>query len=128
MIGVFPTLWVLKNQFGFLELLGFTILVGIVENVAIFLIDYANQRIRQDKMDPKEAIILASGIRFRPIMLTKLVALGGLLPLAVESPFWRGMAATIIAGIGLSGIFSIVIIPILFMAIVNIERRLGFEL
>ncbi|MDP1809024.1 MAG: efflux RND transporter permease subunit [Actinomycetota bacterium] len=128
MIGVFPVLWLLKNEFGFLELLGFTILVGIVENVAIFLIDYANQRIRQDKMDPKEAIILASGVRFRPIMLTKLVALGGLLPLAIESPFWRGMAATIIAGIGLSGIFSIVIIPILFMAIVNIERRLGFEL
>lgn len=128
MIGVFPLLWLLKNEFGFLELLGFTILVGIVENVAIFLIDYANQRIRQDGMDAKEAIILASGVRFRPIMVTKLVALGGLLPLAIESPFWRGMSVTIIAGIGLSGLFSMIIIPILFMWIVNIERRLGFEL
>lgn len=128
MIGVFPALYLAGSQFGFLELLGFTILVGIVENVAIFLIDYANQRIRQDGMDPKEAIILASGIRFRPIILTKLVAFGGLFPLAVESPFWRGMALTIITGIGLSGLFSMVIIPILFMFIVNVERRLGFEL
>jgi len=57
-----------------------------------------------------------------------LVALGGLLPLAIESPVWRGLAVTIIAGIGLSGLFSMVIIPILFMFIVNIEHRIGFEL
>lgn len=128
LIGVFPMLWILKNEFGFLELLGITILVGIVENVAIFLIDYANQRVRQDGMDPKEAIILASGIRFKPIILTKLVALGGLLPLAIESPFWRGLAVTIIAGIGLSGIFSMLIIPILFMLRVRVKTALGLEL
>jgi multidrug efflux pump subunit AcrB len=127
-IGVFPALWLLGSQFGFLELLGLTILVGIVENVAIFLMDYANQRIREDGMDPREAIVLASGVRFRPIVLTNLVTLGALLPLAVTSPFWRGLSVTIMAGIGLSGIFSMVIIPILFMAIVSLEKRLGFEL
>ena len=50
------------------------------------------------------------------------------MPLAIESPVWRGLAVTIIAGIGLSGLFSMVIIPILFMFIVNIEHRIGFEL
>lgn len=126
-IGVFPALWLLGSQFGFLELLGITILVGIVENVAIFLLDYANQLVRQDGMDPKDAIILASGVRFRPIILTKLVAFGGLLPLAIESPFWRGLAVTIMAGIGLSGLFSMMIIPILYVAIDRLERRLGIE-
>lgn len=127
LIGVFPALWFIKSQFGFLKLLGITILVGIVENVAIFLIDYANQRIQQDGMDPKEAIIIASGIRFRPIILTKLVALGSLLPLAIESPFWRGLAVTIIAGIGLSGLFSMLIIPILYNFMINLKRSVGFK-
>lgn len=113
-IGVFPALWAAKTDLGFLELLGVTILVGIVENVAIFLIDYANQLVTEQGVTPTEAIIRATGVRFRPIILTKLVALGGLLPLAIESEFWRGLALVIIAGIGLSGFLSLIIIPILY--------------
>lgn len=123
MIGVFPALWIVGSQLGFLELLGVTILIGIVENVAIFLIDYANQLRRERGMTAKEAIIQASGVRFRPILLTKLVALGGLLPLAIESPMWRGLSIVIIAGIGLSGFFSLVIIPILYVWIERIRDR-----
>ena len=106
-----------------MELLGVTILVGIVENVAIFLIDYANQLVKEQGMDPKEAIIQASGVRFRPILLTKLVALGGLLPLAIESEFWRGLSVTIIAGIGLSGFLSLAVIPILYLWIERGRHR-----
>ncbi len=113
-IGVFPALWAAHSDLGFLELLGVTILVGIVENVAIFLIDYANQLVKEQGLTPTEAIIRATGVRFRPIILTKLVALGGLLPLAIESEFWRGLAIVIIAGIGLSGFLSLIIIPILY--------------
>lgn len=113
-IGVFPALWAAHTDLGFLELLGVTILVGIVENVAIFLIDYANQLVHEQGLTPMEAIIRATGVRFRPIILTKLVALGGLLPLAIESEFWRGLAIVIIAGIGLSGFLSLIVIPILY--------------
>lgn len=124
LIGVFPALWLAKSQFGFLELLGITILVGIVENVAIFLIDYANQLVKEKGLTPKEAIIKASGVRFRPILLTKLVALGGLLPLAIESPFWRGLSLVIIAGIGLSGFFSLLVIPVLYVGIMKLRSKL----
>lgn len=123
LIGVFPALWATKSDLGFLELLGVTILVGIVENVAIFLIDYANQLKREKGMTSREAIIQASGVRFRPILLTKLVALGGLLPLAIESPFWRGLSVVIIAGIGLSGFFSLVVIPILYVWIEALREK-----
>jgi HAE1 family hydrophobic/amphiphilic exporter-1 len=122
-IGVFPALWATGSDLGFLELLGITILVGIVENVAIFLMDYANQLVRTEGITPKEAIIRATGVRFRPILLTKLVALGGLLPLAIESEFWRGLAVTIIAGIGLSGFFSLVVIPILYVWIEKMRAK-----
>lgn len=123
LIGVFPILYLTGSQFGFLELLGITILIGIVENVAIFLIDYANQLVKEKGLTPKEAIIQASGVRFRPILLTKLVTLGGLLPLAIESPMWRGLSVVIIAGIGLSGFFSLVIIPIFYVFLMKLRLR-----
>lgn len=113
-IGVFPALFLVGGQLGFLEILGFTILVGIVENVAIFLIDYANQLVKERNLSLKEAIVLASGVRFRPIILTKLVALGGLLPLAIFSPFWRGLSSVIIGGILVSGFLSMTVVPIFY--------------
>lgn len=122
-IGVFPALWLTGSDMGFLELLGITILVGIVENVAIFLMDYANQLVDEQGLSPKDAIIQATGVRFRPILLTKLVALGGLLPLAIESEFWRGLSVTIMAGIGLSGFLSLLVIPILYVWIEGGRRR-----
>ncbi len=113
-VGVFPALFLVDGQLGFLEILGFTILVGIVENVAIFLIDYANQLVKERKMSLKDAIILSSGVRFRPIILTKVVALGGLLPLALFSPFWRGLSSVIIGGILVSGFLSMTVVPIFY--------------
>ena len=94
-------------------MLGIITLIGIVENVGLFLIDYANRLVAQG-MDKKEAIALSAGIRFRAILLTKLTALGGLLPLAVFSPFWRGLAVVVIGGILTSGILSLFTTPILY--------------
>lgn len=113
-IGVFPALYFFGGgQFGFLEILGMITLVGIVENVGIFVIDYANRRVKEG-MDPRDAISLATAVRFRPIFLTKICALGSLLPLAIISPFWRGLAAVIVAGILTSGITSLFTTPILY--------------
>ncbi len=113
-IGVFPSLYFFGGgQFGFLEILGIITLVGIVENVGIFVIDYANRRVKEG-MDHRDAIALATAVRFRPIFLTKVCALGSLLPLAVLSSFWRGLAGVIVAGILTSGIFSLFTTPILY--------------
>ncbi|MFH1769755.1 MAG: efflux RND transporter permease subunit [Parcubacteria group bacterium] len=114
LVGSLPALVVFaRGQFGFLEVLGIIILIGVVENVAIFLIDFANQRVERG-MDKKEAIALSSGIRFRPIFLTQLTSMAGLLPLAVFSPFWRGLAVVVIAGIITSGILSLFTTPVLY--------------
>lgn len=114
LIGVFPALAVFAGgQFGFLETIGILMVIGIAENVGIFLIDYANRKVREG-MDKKEAIALASGIRFRPVILTKVTALAGLLPLAVFSPFWRGLSLVVIFGILSSGILSLFTTPVLY--------------
>jgi hydrophobic/amphiphilic exporter-1 (mainly G- bacteria), HAE1 family len=124
-IGVFPAIyWFGGGQFGFLEILGMITLVGIVENVGIFVIDYANRRVKEG-MEHKQAIALATAVRFRPIFLTKICALGSLLPLAIISPFWRGLASVIVAGILTSGITSLFTTPILYHWVHNINHLPG---
>ena len=112
-LGVFPILALERNEFGFLEILGLITLAGIVVNVGIFVIDYANKRVAEG-MPVKEAISQATAVRFRPIFLTKVTALGSLLPLAILSPFWRGLDSVVIAGILTSGILSLFTTPILY--------------
>ncbi len=113
-VGAFPALYAFaRGQLGFLEVLGVIMVIGIVENVGIFLIDFANRKVAEG-MDKNEAIALSSGIRLRPVVLTKLTALAGLLPLAVFAPFWRGLAVVVIAGILSSGILSLFTTPVLY--------------
>jgi len=95
--------------------------IGIAENVGIFLIDYANRKVAEG-VDKKEAISLASGIRLRPIVLTKVTALAGLLPLAVFSPFWRGLALVVIFGILSSGVLSLFTTPVLYSWFTRVKK------
>ena len=115
LIGALPALAIFAGgQFGFLEVIGLIILVGIVENVAIFLIDAANQKV-DEGWELKRAISYASGVRFTPVVLTSIVTLSSLAPLAISSPFYRSISVVIIFGIFSSGLFSLVTTPILFI-------------
>ncbi len=125
LIGVFPALAIFNNgQFGFLETIGILMVIGIVENVGIFMIDYANRKVRAG-MDKGEAIVLASGIRLRPIILTNVTTLAGLLPLAVFSPFWRGLALVVVFGILSSGILSLFTTPVLYKWLTRVKKSDG---
>jgi multidrug efflux pump subunit AcrB len=121
--GIFPALgWVGNGEFGFLEIIGLIILVGIVENVAIFLIDAANQNMAAG-MDEKRAMSLASGVRFRPVILTKITAIASLAPLAFLSEFYRSISLVIIFGLLASGFVSLVTTPILFVFFRWLSRK-----
>ncbi|NJK71649.1 MAG: efflux RND transporter permease subunit [Thermales bacterium] len=114
-IGIFPAIAYLSlGEFGFLEIIGMIILVGIVENVAIFLVDSARQYMREG-MEEKEAIALASAIRMRPVILTNLTATASLAPLALFSEFYRSLSLVIIFGLLTSGLISLITTPILFI-------------
>ncbi len=113
-IGIFPAISHLGlGEFGFLEIIGLIILIGIVENAAIFLVDSSRQYIREG-MEEKEAIALASAIRMRPIILTTLTATASLAPLAIFSEFYRSLSLVIIFGLLTSGLISLITTPILF--------------
>ena len=115
-IGIFPALAHLgTGELGFLEIIGLIILVGIVENVAIFLIDLARQKIKEEGWDDKKAIAYASGVRFRPVVLTTITAIASLTPLAFTSPLYRPISLVIIFGLITSGVTSLFTTPILFV-------------
>lgn len=114
-VGIFPALAHLGNgQFGFLEIIGLIILVGIVENVAIFLIDAARQHVKTGR-DDIAAISYAAGVRLRPVLMTKFTALASLAPLAFLSETYRSISLVIIFGLITSGFTSLITTPILYI-------------
>ena len=114
LIGVFLAVWITTGQLGFLEILGVVAMAGIVVNVTILLIDFANQMKRKG-LNPSEAIATAVAVRFRPIILTQMTAFGSLIPLVIISPFWSGLASAIIFGIVTSALLSLFVTPILYL-------------
>lgn len=115
-LGVFPALaWWGGGQLGFLEIIGLIILVGIVENVAIFLVDAANQKVEREGWDRKRAIAYASSVRFRPVLLTTITTSISLIPLIITSDLYRSLALVIVGGLWASGIVSLITTPILYV-------------
>ncbi len=130
LVGVFIAIAITTGQLGFLELLGVVAMAGIVVNVTILLLDFANQLKREGK-SPAEAIATSVAVRFRPIVLTQLTAFGSLISLVFLSPFWKGLAASIIAGIIASALLSLFMTPLLYFwsnewmrRVVNIKNRI----
>jgi len=112
-VGVFPAIAATTGQLGFLELLGVVAMAGIVVNVTILIIGFANH-LKSQGQDVNNAIATSIAVRFRPILLTQLTAFGSLIPLAFYSPFWRGLAVVIAFGIVVSALLSLITTPILY--------------
>lgn len=112
--GVFPAVAWSTGQLGFLELLGVVAMAGIVVNVTILIIDYAN-RLVAEGMTVQDAIATSVAVRYKAIFLTKVTIFAGLMPLAIFSPFWRGLALVMIFGIIVSAILSLFTTPILYV-------------
>ena len=97
-----------------LTMLGFVILIGIVVNNAILLVDQALQNSRSG-MASSEAILQATRNRIRPIFMSSLTSIFGLLPLAVfpgaGSELYRGLGSVVIGGLSLSALLTLAIIP-----------------
>ncbi|WP_193367124.1 efflux RND transporter permease subunit [Pelagibius marinus] len=97
-----------------LTMLGFVILIGIVVNNAILLVDQALQNSRSG-MPSSEAILQATRNRIRPIFMSTLTSIFGLLPLAVfpgaGSELYRGLGSVVIGGLSLSALLTLAIIP-----------------
>jgi multidrug efflux pump subunit AcrB len=115
LFGVAFGLYITDNPISFFSLLGFFALIGLSIKNTILLTDYANQA-RRSGMGPTDSAVAAIGERFRPLVATSLTAIVSLIPLAITSPFWEGLAYTLIFGLASSTILVILVFPYYYLA------------
>ena len=109
-----------------LTLLGFTILVGIVVNNAILLVHQTLYHIRNDGAEVRDAIIEATRNRLRPIFMSTLTSVFGMLPLVLVpgagSELYRGLGSVVVGGLSLSAVLTLLIVPPLLAIFVSREQ------
>jgi multidrug efflux pump subunit AcrB len=117
LIGVALGLFITRTPFNVSSFMGLLLLVGIVVKNGILLIDVA-QKARFDGASVDDALVLAGKTRLRPIVMTTLAAIGGLLPLAFGlgqgAEMERPLAIAVIGGLSTATIFTLVVIPVLY--------------
>ena len=119
-----------------LTLLGFVILVGIVVNNAILLVHQTLYHIREEHMAVSDAIVAATRNRIRPIFMSTLTSVFGMLPLVLfpgaGSELYRGLGSVVIGGLALSAVLTLLIVPPLLAVVATRQQskreRLGSAL
>ncbi len=115
MIGVNVGLVLLGGEMGFMTFLGVISLAGIVINNAIVLLDRIRIEIEENGLAPARAILFASQQRLRPILLTTMTTIGGLLPLYLGGgPMWRSMSIAIMFGLLFATVLTLGVVPVLY--------------
>jgi len=103
--------------FDIITMLGFVILVGIVVNNAILIVHQTLNNMRERQMPPREAITESVRSRVRPIYMSSITTVFGMMPLVLApgagSEFYRGLGSVIVGGLLISTVFTIFLIPAL---------------
>ncbi|WP_027000322.1 efflux RND transporter permease subunit [Eisenibacter elegans] len=116
-IGGVSLLWLTGNPMSFIAIIGFIGLAGIEVKNSILLVDFTNQ-LRQEGVALNTAIEQAGELRFLPVVLTSLTAIGGLIPLAVNpNPQISPLAIVLIGGLISSTILSRIVTPVMYKLI-----------
>ncbi|MFT5540090.1 MAG: HAE1 family hydrophobic/amphiphilic exporter-1 [Alphaproteobacteria bacterium] len=104
-----------RQSLDMLTLLGFIILIGTVVNNAILLVTYTLTNVRDHSMSPEQAILDSTQTRIRPIFMSTLTTVCGMLPLVLApgagSELYRGLGAVVVGGLSLSAVLTLLIIP-----------------
>jgi len=128
LLGVFVALLALGSTLNMMSVIGFIMLMGLVTKNAILLIDFVNHG-RAEGKDRLTAILDAGEVRLRPILMTSLAMIFGMVPLALaigDGAEQRApMAHAVIGGLFTSTVFTLVVVPIIYTYLDGAARRLG---
>ena len=125
--GAFVALLAFRSELGLSALIGLVMLLGIVTKNSILLVEYAIVGIRERGLAESEALVEACHKRARPILMTTIAMVAGMLPLAFglggDASFRRPMAVSVIGGLITSTALSLLVVPVVFVYVAKLERR-----
>jgi HAE1 family hydrophobic/amphiphilic exporter-1 len=129
-IGALLALALSNNTLNIFTILGLIMLIGLVAKNAIILVDFTNQ-LKAEGKSTREALILANHARLRPILMTTIAMVFGMLPIAIASgpsAEWKnGLAWVIIGGLLSSLFLTLIIVPVIYQIMDNILRYFGMD-
>ncbi len=125
-IGVLIFLAITGTSLSVMALVGIVMLVGIAVNNGIVLVDYINQQ-REKGMELYEAVEFGSKARMRPVLMTALTTILGMVPLAIElgsgSETWSPLARAVIGGLTATTLLTLIVIPVLYIVFERAGER-----
>ena len=128
-VGALLALMICHTDFSVIALIGIVLLIGIVEKNAIMMIDFALEAERKEGKPAPEAIYQACLLRFRPILMTTLAAMGGGIPLALGtgtgSELRRPLGIAIIGGLIFSQLLTLYTTPVIYLAFDRMAKRVS---
>jgi HAE1 family hydrophobic/amphiphilic exporter-1 len=126
LIGVVLGLLVTNMTVSLVSLIGFVMLAGIAVNNGIVMVDYINQ-LKQRGIEKKEAILQACSVRLRPVLITALTTIMGMVPMAIStsagSEMRAPMAVTVIGGLVATTILTLFVVPIIYSLFDRVSFR-----
>jgi HAE1 family hydrophobic/amphiphilic exporter-1 len=118
LFGVVGSLFITHRAFGLTAFIGTLMLVGIVVKNAILVVQFTNE-LRRQGMDPRDALMHAAPMRLRPILMTTLATVGGMVPLAfgfeAGSSTQAPLGTVVIGGLLTSTMLSLLVVPTLYL-------------
>ena len=121
--GSLIALFISKTTLSAYSAIGCVVLVGIVVNNGIVLIDYMNQLMREKNINGDQAALESGNRRLRPILMTTLTTILGILPMALGSQsgneMYKPLSIALLGGLSISTIFTLIIVPTIYGAIRN---------
>jgi multidrug efflux pump subunit AcrB len=125
--GALLAMWLFKYDLSVVTLIGLILLVGIVKKNAIMMVDVALGLQREKKLSALDAILQASLLRFRPIMMTTMCALLGAIPLVMSSgagsELRRPLGVAVIGGLVVSQLVTLYTVPLIFLNMDSLAHR-----
>jgi multidrug efflux pump subunit AcrB len=127
--GAFVALLVSRGMLSLPSMIGLVMLMGIVTKNSILLVEYAVMGIRERGLPMREALVDACHKRARPIIMTTVAMVAGMLPIALglgaDASFRQPMAIAVIGGLITSTALSLLVVPVAFTYVDGLERRLS---